>query len=56
MKNCHLSLLPDTRQNIQFRNDGLCPACHYFDQLQQEDWWERYKNLQDLIAQFPRRK
>jgi N-acetyl sugar amidotransferase len=36
--------------------DGLCPACHYFDQLQEVDWQERYEILQDLIAQFPRRR
>ena len=56
MKYCQRCLQPDTRPNTQFRDDGLCPACHYFDQLQEVDWQERYEILQDLIAQFPRRK
>lgn len=56
MKYCHRCLQPDTRPNTVFLNDGLCPACHYFDQLQEVDWQERFEILQDLIAQFPRRK
>ena len=56
MKYCRCCLQPDTRPNTQFREDGLCPACHYFDQLKDVDWQERYEILQDLIDKFPRRK
>ena len=56
MKYCHRCLQPDTRPNTQFRDDGLCPACHYFDQLQDVDWQERFEILEDLITQFPRRE
>ena len=52
MKYCHRCLQPDTRPNTQFRDDGLCPACHYYDRLQEVDWQERFEILQDLIAQF----
>ena len=54
MKYCNSCLQPDTRPNTNFREDGLCPACHYFDKLQEVDWQERYEILQDLIGQFPR--
>jgi len=53
---CLRCLQPDTRPNTAFLNDGLCPACHYFDQLQDVDWQERFEILQDLIAMYPRRK
>ena len=56
MKYCHRCLQPDTRPNTHFREDGLCPACHYFDQLKEVDWQERYETLRTLIDQSPRRK
>jgi N-acetyl sugar amidotransferase len=56
VKYCNRCLQPDTRPNTAFRDDGFCPACHYFDQLREVDWHERYEILRDLIAQFPRCK
>ena len=56
MKYCPRCLQPDTRPNTQFRADGICPACHYFDQLKDVDWEDRYEILKDLFSQFPRRK
>ena len=56
MKYCTRCLQPDTRPNTQFRADGICPACHYFDQLKDVDWEDRYLILKDLFSQFPRRK
>lgn len=38
MNYCHRCLQLDTWPNTPFRDDGLCPACHYFDQLQEVDW------------------
>lgn len=55
MNYCSRCLQPDTRPNTVFR-DGVCPACHYFDQLQDVDWQDRFEILQDLLSQFPRRK
>ena len=42
MKYCTRCLQPDTRPNTQFRDSGLCPACHYVDQLH-VDWQERFE-------------
>lgn len=55
MKYCKRCLQPDTRPNTQFTSAGVCPACDYFERLQQVDWQERYEILQDLLAGFPRR-
>ena len=56
MKFCSRCLQPDTRPNINFRENGLCPACHYFDQLEFVDWEERYEIMLDLLSKFPKRK
>ena len=55
MKYCTRCLQPDTRPNTQFRDNGLCPACHV-DQLDDVDWQERFEILEDLIKRFPRRQ
>lgn len=55
MKYCSRCLQPDTRPNTVFREDGLCPACHYIDELKDVDWQERFETLQDLLEKFPRR-
>jgi N-acetyl sugar amidotransferase len=55
MKYCTRCLQPDTRPNTRFTAGGICPACDYFERLQQVDWQERFEILQDLLANFPRR-
>ncbi|TYQ28934.1 N-acetyl sugar amidotransferase [Pseudanabaena sp. UWO311] len=54
MKYCKSCLQPNTRPNSQFTETGICPACHYFRQLKDVDWQERYEILDDLLKQFPR--
>lgn len=54
MKYCERCLQPDTRPNTVFSDDGICPACNYFERLQQVDWQERFDILQDLLATFKR--
>lgn len=55
MKYCRTCLQPDTRPNTRFTPEGICPACDYFNRLQQVDWQERFEILEDLIANAPRR-
>jgi N-acetyl sugar amidotransferase len=56
MKYCKRCLQPDTRPNTIFSEDGICPACSYFEALQAVDWQERYEILRDLLANFKRKK
>lgn len=56
MKYCKRCLQPDTRPNTIFRENGICPACSYFEALQAVDWQERYEILRDLLANFKRKK
>ncbi len=54
MKYCKLCLQPDTRPNTIFTDEGLCPACHYYEQSKGIDWHERYEILLDLIKAIKR--
>ncbi len=53
MKYCQNCLQPDTRPNTVFTEEGICPACHYFQELKHVDWNERYEILQDLLLKVP---
>jgi N-acetyl sugar amidotransferase len=54
MKYCKLCLQPDTRPNTVFTEDGICPACNYFGELQKVDWEERTEILCELIKTAPK--
>lgn len=56
MKYCKQCLQPDTRPNTVFTEDGICPACNYFGELQKVDWEERAEILDELIKAAPRNK
>lgn len=56
MKYCKECLQPDTRPNIIFTDDGVCPACNYFHELKRVDWQERFDILMDLVDEFPKSK
>ena len=49
MKYCTQCLQPDTRPNTQFTENGICPACNYFEQLQYVDWQERFEILNEVL-------
>ncbi|NBV84106.1 N-acetyl sugar amidotransferase [bacterium] len=48
MKYCCRCIQPDTRPGIRFDENGICPACSYFDLLECIDWTAREKELKDL--------
>ena len=52
MMYCSKCLQPDTRPNAVFSDDGICPACTYFDLLKDVDWEERFEILQELISGY----
>jgi N-acetyl sugar amidotransferase len=47
---CSRCLQPDTRPGIKFDSKGICPACNYFDLLEQVDWQARENELKKLSA------
>ncbi|AUZ84047.1 N-acetyl sugar amidotransferase [Methylophaga nitratireducenticrescens] len=54
MRYCKLCLQPDTRPNTVFTNEGLCPACNYYEQSKSIDWLERFEILQNLVTDIKR--
>ncbi len=50
MKYCTKCLQADTRPNTYFNEQGVCPACEYYETLKDVDWDEREEQLQDIVA------
>jgi N-acetyl sugar amidotransferase len=50
MKYCVKCLQPDTRPNIRFDENGICPACNYHDSLKSVDWEKRKSELDKIVA------
>lgn len=52
MKYCTQCLQTDTRPNIEFTSDGLCPACEYFAEHKKVNWDERTEILMELAEKY----
>jgi N-acetyl sugar amidotransferase len=50
MKYCKRCLQPDTRPGTRFDENGICPACNYFESLKEVDWDDRRKELDEIVA------
>ncbi len=49
MNYCTRCVQPDTRPNIRFDKEGVCPACRYMEGLPSVDWDARQKVLRELV-------
>lgn len=49
MKYCKRCLQTDTRPNTKFSDDGICPACQYFETLKNVDWNFRKDELKKIV-------
>lgn len=47
---CKKCLQPDTRPGTRFSEDGICPACTYFESLKAVDWEARHQELGEVIS------
>jgi N-acetyl sugar amidotransferase len=50
MKFCKKCLQTDTRPGTKFDENGICPACNYYDTLADTDWDERRKEVEEIVA------
>lgn len=50
MKYCSNCLMPDTRPDLYFDENGICDACHSFTQKDIINWNERKKEFEKLIS------
>ncbi|MFN8967225.1 MAG: hypothetical protein ACK5XR_00460 [Pseudanabaena sp.] len=56
MKYCQKCLQPNTRPNTVFTSKGICPACNYYEAVQEVDWQERYEILLNIFKSTPKKK
>ena len=49
MRYCKRCLQPNTRPNITFDDNGVCPPCNYSDVVKQIDWSRRREDLVGII-------
>ncbi len=49
MKYCKKCVQPDTRPGIKFNDEGICPPCQYFGQLNDIDWEGRETQLKGIV-------
>jgi N-acetyl sugar amidotransferase len=56
MKYCINCLQPDTRPNIIFTNESVCPACTYHETINSIDWDERFEILTNIIKNYKKQK
>lgn len=55
MKYCSQCLQPDTRPNTVFLPTGICPACNYFNHLNDVDYPNRYEILKKIFLNYPKK-
>ncbi len=56
MKYCKKCLIPDTRPNIVFNDDGVCSPCLMAEKRKKIDWNEREKELEKLCSKYRRER
>ena len=54
MRYCKKCLMPDTRPGSIFDKNGVCQACHNYEQRRTINWEERRKELTDLCEKYKR--
>lgn len=47
---CKLCLIPDTRPDTPFDDDGVCPACKTHEKQKAIDWAARKRDLEELLT------
>ncbi len=52
MKRCVKCLMPDTRPGISFNEDGVCSACQSFNNRNNIDYEDRFKQLESLCDTY----
>ncbi len=55
MRYCTKCVMPDTRPDLQFDDEGLCDACRSFDHKHNAiDWDARRREFEELLAKYRR--
>lgn len=49
---CRSCIMPDTKPDLHFDEQGICAACRNFRDRKEIDWADRYRQLQDIAARY----
>jgi len=49
---CKKCLLPDTKPDLRFDDNGICSACHYFEERLKVNWTVRSKELTAVLDRY----
>lgn len=52
MKHCAKCVLPDTKPDLFFHEDGVCSACRAYEKRDQIDWKGRKDEFRNIAAKF----
>ena len=52
MRYCQNCVMPDTKPDLQFNEEGVCSACTSFAARKEVDWDKRKVELEELLARF----
>lgn len=52
MRYCKKCAMPDTRPGSIFDEEGICQACHNYEDRKNVDWEVRWKELEELCDQY----
>ena len=51
---CKKCVMPDTKPDLKFDEEGVCSACRYFESRQKVDWEAREKELEIILERYRR--
>ena len=54
MKYCTKCIMPDTKPDLSFDENGVCSACTAYEKRENIDWTVRKKELEDVLARYRR--
>lgn len=52
IKYCTKCLLPETKPNLSFDEDGVCNACRNYENRAYVDWEQRGKELEEILSRY----
>lgn len=52
LKYCTKCLMPETKPDLTFDEEGVCNACRSFENRKEVDWESRKKELEEILAKY----
>ena len=56
LRYCVRCVMPDTKPDLQFDDEGVCSACRAYERRADVDWEERHRELEAILARYCNRR